>query len=258
LQRKLVIHKIPAARKYEANPESSKKVYRLVVDYCQNPSYPWYGERQPGETYYYPHVNVYCLGIVNVADITVNANGEPDAKLHAHLYSKGQGDGHKGGNNVASLIMKQLEEFGWLKDLKDGSAELNIVFENCTGQNKNNMVFQLVPYLVENNFFREVNFNFLVAGHTKNIADRMFNTLKSVFRKSQIWHLKLMYKVLASRTCKIHPYEEQDFKRYGDCFDIFYDKYKRVKKYHIFTYKREDINAGSIMVSTKEFDSNNA
>ena len=120
LQRKLVIHKITTARKYAANPESNKKVYTLVVDYCQNLQYPWYGERQPGETYYYPHVRVYCLGIVDVADITVTANGEPDAKLHAHLYSEGEGDGHKGGNNVASLIMKQLEAFGWLKDIKYG------------------------------------------------------------------------------------------------------------------------------------------
>ena len=85
MQRKLIIHKITAAREYATNPESEKKVYTLVVDYCQ---------------IVYPHVNVSCLGIVNVADITGNAIGEPDAKLHAHLYSEGEGDGHKGGNNV--------------------------------------------------------------------------------------------------------------------------------------------------------------
>ena len=56
----------------------------------------------------------------------------------------------------------------------------------------------------------------------------------------------------------IHPYEEQDFKKFGEFFDTFYDKYNRVKKYHIFTCKREDIKPGSIMVSAKEFDSDNA
>ena len=257
LQRKLVAKKTKAAVDY-ASGKSTKKVHTLVVDYCQNLQYPWYGAIQPGETYYFPHVNVYCLGMVDVADTTVEDDGTPGCKLHAHVYHEGEGDGSKGGDNVASLIMKQLEAFGWLEEIESGEAELNLVFDNCTGQNKNNMVLRLVPYLVENKFFTSVNCIFLVAGHTKNVADRMFNTLKHTFRVSQIWGMEVLCEVLESRTCAVHAYKQGDFKKYGSFLDNFYKKYSAIKKYHIFSCTKEDIKNNKVMVSLKEFDGDDA
>ena len=82
--------------------------------------------------------------------------------LHTHLYH--EGEGQKGGNNVASLIMKTLIHMGLIVDEKTPGAGandvLNIVFDNCSGQNKNNMVLRLVPYLIGLNFFSQVNFVF--------------------------------------------------------------------------------------------------
>jgi len=260
LQRKLMKRKIEAARAWKKDPDNNPKVLTLVVDYCQNLQYPWYGDKQPGETYYYPHVTVYCLGAVDVADESVNLDGEPVARLHAHIYHEGEGNGGKGtvkgGNNVASLVMKTLEKLDWLKEVEEGTAELNIFFDNCGGQNKNNMVLRLVPYLIENKFFTTVNFTFLIAGHTKNIADRMFNTLKSVFRKSQIWSMQILYQKLTSQTCTVYPYVEGDFKYYDVFFDKFYNKYDRVKKFHIFTCSDNDVDSeeGRITVTCKEYD----
>ena len=84
-----------------------------------------------------------------------------------------EGEGKKGGNNVASLFMKQLNAMGWITNNFTNQqpyfkAELNVFFDNCPGQNKNNHVLQLVPYLVEMEAFQTVNFTFLIAGHTKN------------------------------------------------------------------------------------------
>ena len=96
-------------------------------------------------------MNVFLLGIVDVVNDT----------LHGHLYHEGQGK--KGGNNVASLIMKTLIYLQWIQDEKtaaDENQELNIVFDNCPGQNKNNMVIRMVPYLVEMGMFVKVNFIF--------------------------------------------------------------------------------------------------
>jgi hypothetical protein len=46
--------------------------------------------------------------------------------------------------------------------------ELNdIIMDNCGGQNKNNHVILLAPYLVEMGFFETANIIFLVTGHTK-------------------------------------------------------------------------------------------
>jgi hypothetical protein len=103
--------------------------------------------KQPGETYYFSPLSIYCFGMV---DPTIN-------KLFAHLYTEGQGQ--KGGNNVASLIMKTLNHFNILNEDEAG-RELSIVMDNCGGQNKNCMVLRLPLYLVEVSFFQTVNLIF--------------------------------------------------------------------------------------------------
>ncbi len=78
----------------------------------------------------------------------VDASEEQD-KRYCHVYQ--EGDGKKGGNNIASsLLMKTLEAdiLNILDDHTKGK-ELNVVFDNCPGQNKNHHVLWLVPYLVE-------------------------------------------------------------------------------------------------------------
>ena len=107
-------------------------------------------------------------------------------------------------------------------------------------------------------FFTAVNFIFLIAGHTKNVADRMFNTLKGVFRKSQIWSMDVLYDKLASRTCEIHPYKEGDFKKYGEFFDKFYKKYNAVLKYHMFSCSRDDIKNNNVIIRVQEYDADDA
>ena len=39
--------------------------------------------------------------------------------------------------------------------------------ENCSGQNKNNMVLRLALFLVEAKYFKKVTFMFYIVGHTK-------------------------------------------------------------------------------------------
>ncbi len=95
--------------------------------------------------------------------------------MHIHMYTDAVGK--KGANNVASLIMKTLRLLNLLKEHTIG-RELNIIFDNCCGQNKNNTVLRLVAWLAQLGHVHEVNFIFLVVGHTKNAADRLFNSLK--------------------------------------------------------------------------------
>ena len=40
----------------------------LLVDYGQNMALPWFGANQPGEVYYYTPLNIFNLGVVNMAD----------------------------------------------------------------------------------------------------------------------------------------------------------------------------------------------
>ena len=53
-----------------------------------------------------------------------------------------------------------------------------IIFDNCTGQNKNNTVLKLLVYLTEMGYYSKVTFVFLKVGHTKNPGDCLFNLFK--------------------------------------------------------------------------------
>jgi len=53
-----------AAKKNESAKENMD-VITLVIDYCQNLDLPHVGQEQPGDTYYYSPIWLYCLGIVN-------------------------------------------------------------------------------------------------------------------------------------------------------------------------------------------------
>jgi hypothetical protein len=75
-------------------------------------------------------LNIFQFGVVDSTD---------NDKLHAFVYDKG--DRKKGGNNVASLILKllQLPEIDLLTKAEAG-GELNFILDNCSGQKKNRMV----------------------------------------------------------------------------------------------------------------------
>ena len=142
--------------------EKSERVVTIVCDYAQNMYLPNFGSEQPGETHYYSPLNVYCFGMV---DTSID-------HLHAMLYV--EGEAKKGGDNVASMICSRLKADGLL--LSDDNEDLpltwrplkqlNLWFDNCGGQNKNSMVLRLLVLLAERRVAEEINFNFLVAGHT--------------------------------------------------------------------------------------------
>ncbi len=87
--------------------------------------------REPGVTYYYSPMTVNNLGTIDHAHIYLD--GTVGEHMHSHEYTDAVGK--KGANNVASLIMKTLRHLNLLCKDSVGS-ELNIVFDNCCGQNK--------------------------------------------------------------------------------------------------------------------------
>ena len=136
------------------HPQSSR-IYTLYVDYGQNMDLPHYAEEQSGCTYYYSPLGVYNLGIVDRA--YDQNDGLFDVHLHAHVYH--EGTAKKGANNVASLVIQMMKEKNWLREDKT-EGELNIIFNNCSGQNKNNTMLRLMVMLGELKFFKKINFYF--------------------------------------------------------------------------------------------------
>ena len=78
----------------------------------------------------------------------------------------------------------------------DPGGELVIFFDKCSGQNKNNTVLKVVTFLCEMFPFKKVQFLFLVGGHTKNAADRLFNVLNRFYRLRNLFTMRQLFKVL--------------------------------------------------------------
>ena len=142
--------------------------------------------------------------------------------LHVHVYHEGVAK--KGTTDVTSLIVKTLRQLNLLQDEMVG-GELNIIFDNCEGQNKNNIVLSLAAWLMALGYFKRVNFIFLVVGHTKNAVDCLFNCLKLEYRKQNLITFQDMLEVLnRSELVTIHPASPLDFLDYDKLMNKFYGR----------------------------------
>ncbi len=180
---------------------------------------PCYNSKQPGCTYYYTSLNVFNFGVVDHSHDY--GNGTIGNHMYCHVYH--EGIGKKGGTNVASLIVKTLQDMNILKQ-SDPGGELNIIFDNCSGQNKNNTVLKLALWLKEMGYFKQVNFVFLIVGHTKNVCDRLFNLLKHEYQKRNTFTMdKLIDAVSVSRAISIIRTKHNDFLNYDAHFKVVYN-----------------------------------
>jgi hypothetical protein len=106
-------------------------------------------------------VSIYNLGIVNHAHIYNSG----EAKEHLHVHVQHEGIGKKGSNNVSLFIKKTLSDLNLLLNDSVG-GELNIIFDNCSGQNKNNTVLKLAVWIAELGYFKSINFILSVVSPT--------------------------------------------------------------------------------------------
>jgi hypothetical protein len=198
--------------KASADKPRSERVITICCDYAQNGELPSYGNEQPGETYYFSPLTVNIFGVVDT--------NQDDHMLTAYCYDEVVGK--KGGNNVTSLLMKHLDDKYSLND-DDPYKELNILLDNCLGQNKNRMVLRMVAYLVELGFFKAVNFLFYAVGHTKNPCDQLFNLAKMSIRRHIVFSMDEFITY-----CGGHPLVtakevfETDFADYDKLFNQIY------------------------------------
>ena len=89
------------------------------------------------------------------------------------------------------MIVKTLRDLNITREDFIG-GELNIIFDNCSNQNKNDTVLKMFVFLTEVGYFKQVNFIFLMVGHTKNAADHLFNALKVEYRKKNLFTMKAL------------------------------------------------------------------
>ncbi len=215
----------------------SDRRYTFVVDYGQNMELPVYNSQQPGATYYYSPVSINNLGMVDHAHDY--GDGEVKEQMYVHVYHEGVGK--KGANNVASLIVKMLQQLNLLQEDSAG-GELNVIFDNCSGQNKNDMVLKLVVWLKAAGYFIKVNFIFLVIGNTKNAADRLFNSLKHEYQKKNLFTMEELIEALSiSDSVSVIPMTPDDFWGWDRLLtDMYRDILDQIKVNHIFSCSGND------------------
>eukprot|EP00536_Pseudo-nitzschia_multiseries_P011665 jgi/Psemu1/29641/gm1.29641_g len=189
---------------------------------------PNLGATQPGDVYYMTALTVAILGIVDCS----MAGGSLDA------YAYHEGVGGKGGKNVASIHIMLLKHKGWLKaDISGG--ELTELMDNCGGQNNNNHALHLANVLVEAGYFKKVSFMFYVVGHTKNVADRWFNTMKKDYYRCQnIYKFNQLSDSLGTNEqIAIHSTQDGNFKNFRDFEDLLYKDLESgsIQPGHIFS-----------------------
>ena len=135
IQRQLANKKIQEAIDTADLPHS-QRTYTFIADFSQNMELPFFGESQPGDTYYFPPLKISVFGIVDCSIF--------GGKLSAHVYDEVVAK--KGGNNVASMLINEFKRLNIMREYETGK-ELTIVMDNCSGQNKNQMVLRLANYL---------------------------------------------------------------------------------------------------------------
>ena len=240
IQRELFNQKTKEAKESKHLPRDERTV-TWILDYAQNMSLPQFGSEQPGQTYYLCPMNVYVFGIVDASNDS----------LSAKVY--GEDIAGKGGNCVASMIMQHVRE-KLLPTPKDTNTqpikELNLVMDNCGGQNKNRHVLRLLNVIVQRQIAKRVNAISLVKGHTKNLCDRMFNLLKKDTRKDNIYTPSMLFDALNRQ-------EGVEATLFDDFYD--YDEWEtqhmrrtipQIKSFHLFTVDAEHNNGFSMKRST--------
>jgi hypothetical protein len=211
------------------NEPPSNRVLTYVADYAQNMYLPNFASEQPGATYYYSPLSAFCFGIVD---------GDVDT-LTAWVYT--EEDAKKGGNNVASLMMHHLHHKGIIQQAAtEPFKEINFVMDNCCGQKQNRHVLRLLHIMVKRGITKLARCIFLVKGHTKNDCDRLFNTMKKEYRKTNCYTKEALIKAINHDKVEALMVPPETFRNW----DALQNKYMslptgKVTSNHVFTV---DIN----------------
>lgn len=217
--------------KVTANLPHEERAFTFVADFAQNMYIPNFSAEQPGATYYYSPLNVYPFGIVD--------GSKDPTELTAHVYY--EGEAKKGGNSVASMLWKQLK----LKGMLNGKCakEINFVFDNCAGQNKNRMVTRLLFFLVKLRITKVAKAIFLVKGHTKNDCDRMFNLMKYDYRKMNCYTPPELIDII-NRHPQVNavPMKPADFCDWDSLENKLVKRADDILKNHVFTVLHSNSN----------------
>ncbi len=152
-------------------------------DYAQQVHFPS-DPMQPGPIYFLTPRKCSVFG--------VNCEAIP---RQVNILADEAGDCGKGSNTVISQLHYFFENHGL------GEKEVYLHADNCTGQNKNNMMLQYLAWRVMTGRHTQITLSFLVVGHTKFSPDWCFGLFKRLYRRTKVGSLKELSRVVNDSAC---------------------------------------------------------
>ena len=132
----------------------------------------------PGPTYYLFWANIYGLDIHN------------DSNSIYYVYTWTDFEVKKGMNNIASCLIRCFNDKWYYYQSYSKNNKMPtiaILVENWVGKNKNNITNLFLNMFKEGGLFRTATLDLYIKGHTKNDCDRLFNSLKVLYWKQNVF-----------------------------------------------------------------------
>ncbi|XP_062605029.1 uncharacterized protein LOC134268076 isoform X2 [Saccostrea cucullata] len=158
---------LPIALQDSGNPpQSVQTTLHYSWDFAQQVHIPHHAQ-QVGPIYFKTPRKCHVFGICS----------EGSGKQTFYLIDEASNPG-KGANSVTSMVHHYFDKFG------HGETDIKVHFDNCTGQNKNNVVLWYGLWRVLTGLHRTIEYSMMVAGHTKFEPDWHFGVWKVHWRNT--------------------------------------------------------------------------
>lgn len=178
-----------------AGRKSNGSIVAAVFDFEKVLSCP-YGDVS---TFYYKR-KLSCLNFT-VYDL---------GKKKGICYMWDETEGKRGANDVSSCLLNYID-----KHVKEGATEFRFWSDNCTGQNRNRIVFSLYLYAAKK-YNITITHRFLVKGHTQNEGDSVHATIergaigKTIYTPDQ-WRLHVSWVKVDGNPYTVKKMTHRDF-----------------------------------------------
>ncbi|CAC5424720.1 unnamed protein product [Mytilus coruscus] len=158
---------LPDALKQSGNsPQSVQTTLHYSWHYAQQVHFPHHSQ-QVGPIYFKTPRQCNVFGVCS----------EGSGKQSFYLIDEAESIG-EGAHSVVSMVHHYFNKFG------HGETDAKIHFDNCTGQNKNNVVLWYALWRVMTGLHKSIEYSMMIAGHTKFEPDWHFVVWKLHWRNS--------------------------------------------------------------------------
>lgn len=121
-----------------------------------------------------------------------------------YCYLWSEVDGHRGSNEISSILFLYLNTVDEKNDVQD----ISLYCDSCPGQNKNHKVLSMLHYFLFqcSKNIKKITINYLLPGHTYMPVDSIHACIDKSIKKKVIWAPSEWSTVIRNSRIKIGPY----------------------------------------------------